>query len=278
MEYVKNCWYVVGWSSHFADEIVERRVMGMDIILYRTSDGNVVAMEDLCPHKFMPLSKGKKIGDAIQCGYHGLTFGCDGGCIRIPGQDHIPSSIRVRTYPIQERHNVVWIWMGDPELEDKSKLFDLPQFTDPNWAAHQGEGLYLEANFMNVADNLCDPAHVSFVHPTTLGNAASEDIPVDMSQEGDVIITSRWIRDAPPIGFFQNFGGFSGNVDRWHYYYLHTPNVAVIDFGSADVEQNLQPENRNDGVRVFALHFMTPIDENTTIDWWMHLRNTALTL
>jgi vanillate O-demethylase monooxygenase subunit len=127
-----------------------------------------------------------------------------------------------------------------------------------------------------VAENLVDPAHVSFVHPTTLGNASSEDIPVHVSTSGEFISAWRWIRDAPPIGFFQEFGGFTGHVDRWHYYDLHLPSTAVIDFGSIATEENCPEDERNRGIRIFALHFVTPVNENCTIDHWMHLRNSAV--
>jgi hypothetical protein len=82
---------------------------------------------------------------------------------------------------------------------------------------------------------------LSFVHPTTLGNDASENIPVHVSTEGRTI-------------------------------------TAVIDFGSADVTDEIgeTEEERDRGNRVFALHFMTPVNEHQTIDRWMHLRNTAV--
>jgi vanillate O-demethylase monooxygenase subunit len=99
---------------------------------------------------------------------------------------------------------------------------------------------------------------------------------VHVDTESDVLVAWRWIRDAPPIGFFQSFGGFSRNVDRWHYYYLHLPCTAVIDFGSADTQAKLAEEDRDKGVRIFALHFLTPVTSEYTIDRWMHLRNTAV--
>lgn len=279
MEYVRNCWYCAGWSAMFGRELETRRILEEDLVLYRTAEGRLVALEDICPHRFLPLSKGRLVGDAVQCGYHGMTFGGDGGCVRVPGQDKIPANAKVRAYPVVERHGVVWIWMGDPALADEAKIFDLPQFTDPGWAAHHGDALHLKSNYLNVAENLVDPAHVSFVHPTTLGSSASEDVPVQTTREqgpmGEVIVAWRWIRDAPPVGFFQKFGGFTGHVDRWHYYYLHAPNVAAIDFGSAAVEAQLPEERRDEGVRIWALHLLTPVDATTTIDYWMHLRNTA---
>ena len=204
-----------------------------------------------------------------------MTFDGQGQCVRVPGQDNLPKSAYVEAYPVEERHGIVWVWMGNPDLADPDDIFDLPEFTDPKWHAHHGDALRIRAHYLNVAENLVDPAHVSFVHPTTLGNAASENVPVHVSTSGETILAWRWIRDAPPVGFFQSFGNFSGNVDRWHYYHLHLPSTAVIDFGSADAALNLAEEDRDKGVRIFAIHFVTPVDADNTVDYWMHIRNTA---
>ncbi|MEL6520097.1 MAG: Rieske 2Fe-2S domain-containing protein, partial [Pseudomonadota bacterium] len=218
MPFIKNAWYVAGWSTAFGDELVPLTIVGQNLVLFRGSDGSVIALEDRCPHRLLPLSKGKRLGDTIQCGYHGMTFDRTGQCVRVPGQQNLPASAYVDAYPVHEAHGIVWVWMGDASLADPNTVFHLPEFSDPNWHAHHGDALHLKANYLNVAENLVDPAHVSFVHPTTLGNAASENVPVHVSTSGPVITAWRWIRDAPPIGFFQKFGGFSGNVDRWHYY------------------------------------------------------------
>ncbi len=275
MEFVRNAWYVAGWTREIDRTLRRFTILGDDIVIYRGEDGSVIALADRCPHRQLPLSLGHIMaGDAVQCGYHGLTFNRSGACIRAPGQDHLPNT-SVRAYPVNEQNDIVWIWMGDPALADPQDIFALPEFSDPAWYPHQGDALHLKSHYLNVAENLVDPAHVSFVHPTTLGNASSEDVPVHASTDGDVIVAWRWIRNAPPVGFFQKFGGFTGNVDRWHYYHLHLPSIAVIDFGSADAALNLPEDRRNEGVRVFALHFLTPVDATNTIDRWMHLRNVA---
>ncbi len=275
-EFVRNAWYVAGWSTEIDDELRRFTILGDHVVMFRKSDGTVAALEDRCPHRLLPLSRGKRIGDTVQCGYHGLTFDCSGACVRVPGQTNQPRSAYVDAFPIVEKHGIVWIWMGDPGKADAADVFDMPQFTDPNWAVHHGDALHLESNYLNVAENLVDPAHVSFVHPTTLGNAASENVPVHVQTEGDAIVAWRWIRDGEPIGFFKAFGGFTGNVDRWHYYYLYTPCTAVIDFGSVETEKQCAEEDRDRGVRIFALHFMTPVTPTHTIDRWMHIRNAAI--
>ncbi len=275
-QYVHDAWYVAGWSSEFTHSLLPLMILEQALVGYRCADGTVAILEDRCPHRQLPLSKGQLHNDNIQCGYHGMTFNGQGQCVRIPGQDNIPSSAYVRTYPVHEKNNIVFIWMGEPDKADTNAIFHLPQFDSDQWHAHQGDALHLKAHYMNVAENLVDPAHVSFVHPTTLGNAASEDIEVHVDVDSDVLLAWRWIRDAPPVGFFQKFGGFDANVDRWHYYYLHLPCTAVIDFGSADVSAQLQESERDKGVRIFALHFLTPVNEHYTIDRWMHLRNAAV--
>ncbi|MCC1493981.1 aromatic ring-hydroxylating dioxygenase subunit alpha [Cognatishimia sp. F0-27] len=275
MQFVRNAWYVAGWSRDFGEALRALTILNQPLVLFRSSTGKVVALEDRCPHRLLPLSKGRRIGDTIQCGYHGMTFDGAGKCVRVPGQDNLPASAYVDAFPVEERHGIVWIWMGEPALADPGDIFDMPEFEDPNWHAHHGDALHIRAHYLNVAENLVDPAHVSFVHPTTLGSSASEDVPVHVSTAGKVITAWRWIRNAPPVGFFQKFGGFSGNVDRWHYYHLHIPSTAVIDFGSIEAGRNIAEEDRDEGVRIFALHFVTPVSEDYTIDHWMHLRNRA---
>ena len=68
--------------------------------------------------------------------------------------------------------------MGENSLAETSEIFDIPQFSQSGWEVCQGEAIHLNSNYLNVAENLVDPAHVSFVHPTTLGRSASEDVPI----------------------------------------------------------------------------------------------------
>jgi len=274
MNFVRNAWYVAGWASEFDRQLRQVRILSEDFVMFRSSTGGVTALQDRCPHKSLPLSQGRLIDDEIECGYHGSVFGLDGKCTRIPGQPRVPPTDCVRAYPVHERHDVVWIWMGDPEGANIDNVFDLPQMGDLAWDNHQGDALYLKSNYLNVAENLIDPAHVTFVHPTTLGSTDHADIPVQCDVTGDPIYTWRWIRDAPPNPFFQKYGNFNENVDRWQYLYLYLPSTAVIDFGSADAIPGSGEDRRHEGIRMFALHFLTPVTANETIDRWMHIRNT----
>ncbi len=272
----RNCWYPLTWSSYVGRSLSRHKVLDTDLVAYRTLDGVAVALEDVCPHRLAPLSMGTLKADAVECGYHGMTFGANGRCIRIPGQSMIPPGAKVSCYPVQERMGVAWIWMGDAELADPSLIYDLPQYHRHGWRAVQGDALRLKTHYLNLADNLCDPAHVSFVHATTLGNSAGEEVPVEHALTERGVAVWRWIKDAPAMPLLAKYGQFKGNVDRWQYYDYVAPCIAVIDFGSADVDVLQASEDRDRGVRMFALHFITPVDDHSCIDHWLHVRNFAV--
>jgi phenylpropionate dioxygenase-like ring-hydroxylating dioxygenase large terminal subunit len=272
----RNAWYPLTWSRNVTRALARHRILGQDVVVYRTEQGEPVALDDACPHRLAPLSMGKLKGDAIECGYHGMTFGADGRCVRIPGQAVIPPNARVPSYPLREKMGLVWIWPGKRELADPSRIYDLPQYSRPDWHAAHGDALRIDANYLNLADNLCDPAHVSFVHLSTLGNAASEEIPVEHTFGDQGVLVWRWIKDAPPIPLFAKYGNFRGHVDRWHYYHFTAPCIAVIDFGSTDAGRIVDPEARGEGLRIFACHFITPVDDHVCIDHWLHVRNFGL--
>ncbi len=273
-DYVRNAWYPAAWSRAISRELTTRRILGQPVVLFRTGTGAVAALEDACPHRLAPLSMGQLKGDTIECGYHGMTFDCRGECVRIPGQEVIPRNARVRSYPVVENMGLAWIWMGDPAAADRTKVYDLPQYHDPQWSAVEGDALRIDCHYLSLADNLCDPAHVSFVHLSTLGNAAGEDVAVHSEQQGaDRLITWRWIIDSPAIPLFQKFGKFSGNVDRWHYYHYTAPSTAVIDFGSALTGTGAPEGARDDCIQIHSCHFITPVDADSCIDHWVFVKN-----
>ncbi|MBA3590303.1 Rieske 2Fe-2S domain-containing protein, partial [Methylibium sp.] len=74
--FVQNAWYVAGMSSEFET----RQLRGMTIakrpiVIWRADDGSVVAFDDRCVHKRMPLSCGKLLENGtLECAYHGFTY------------------------------------------------------------------------------------------------------------------------------------------------------------------------------------------------------------
>ena len=88
--YLRNSWYVAAPSSEINKSLIALRILDENIVFYRTENGEPVALEDSCPHRRLPLSKGKLLNNNIECGYHGLQFDRFGQCVAAPTQNRIP--------------------------------------------------------------------------------------------------------------------------------------------------------------------------------------------
>src|ERR1700730_4439062 len=131
--FVRNTWYTAAWSKEVGRHLFPRTILNEHIVFYRKYDGTPVALQDVCPHRLTPLSLGKLKGETIECGYHGLTFDCSGACVKNPADGFIPKKAHVKTYPLVECHNQIWIWMGDPSLADESRIPDFHAYDDPDY-------------------------------------------------------------------------------------------------------------------------------------------------
>ena len=276
--FVRNHWYVAAWAHEVGRKPLGRVLLGEPGVLYRATGGQAVALRDQCPHRKLPLSLGRLRGDNLECGYHGLQFGPNGKCVRIPGQQRIPTAAKVRSYPVHESLGLVWIWLGDPDLANPGSCFCLPALEDPHRTLSVGAHRLVDCHYQLLTDNLTDPAHVTFVHRSTLGSAAQEDIPVQVEERDDTVVVSRWTLDSPPAPIFENLAGMSGPVDRWQYYYLHCPAICVVDFGSAPAGQLQQdaPREHAPAVQIYSCIFLTPETEGSTHYFYLQSRNFAL--
>jgi len=169
--FLKNTWYVVGWSSEFAGiGPFARTVASERLVLFRTRNGKITAFEDRCPHRLAPLSLGRVEDDDLRCMYHGLKFAANGTCIEVPGQDRVAKSLCTRTYSVAEKYQFVWIWMGDPRFAEVNLIPDVSVLDQPDRRPYRGH-LDYQANYALINDNLLDLSHLEFLHQRTLGRA-----------------------------------------------------------------------------------------------------------
>jgi nitrite reductase/ring-hydroxylating ferredoxin subunit len=89
------------------------RALGDDYILVRSPKGQVAFMEGHCSHRGASLADGGKfLGECIQCPFHGLQYGLEGRCVKVPGTDRIPKSAVLRSYPVVESMGMIWMFYG----------------------------------------------------------------------------------------------------------------------------------------------------------------------
>ncbi|MGG4773065.1 aromatic ring-hydroxylating dioxygenase subunit alpha [Alcaligenaceae bacterium 429] len=272
--FLRNTWYVGALSSELGQALHAVKMLNENIVMYRKQDGTPVALEDSCPHRRLPLSKGRLINDEVECGYHGLTFDCSGQCVKAPGVAQIPRAAVVRQYPCAERYGMVWVWMGDAALADESKIIDIPEWGREGWGVNSGDAMTIDCNYLYVTDNLLDPSHVSWVHQTSFGSASmiGKPLKVDMAENG--VTVSRWLEDVDVAPFYKKFVKFDGNCDRKQQYEVRFPSLAVIKAifvpaGSGGEEA----VNHPDVFLMDSYNFLTPVDDKHTRYFWFQLRN-----
>ena len=270
--FLKNCWYVAAWSKDVGRELLGRILLNDNIVLFRTEDGTPVALENSCPHRNLPLSEGRLIGDEIECGYHGLVFDCRGECTHLPGSDEPPEWAYVRSFPVAERQGWVFYWPGNPALADETLIPDFAEHNqDDSWIRAQGQ-TYVRAGYRMVLDNLLDLSHLTYVHGTTTGNRdVAENADLVTETEGETVRTTRWMENIHPALAFREYGGFEGKIDRWQMSQFIPPAYININNGAVDAGIGADRETRNNdqgrwGFVVY--HAMTPETETTTHQFW----------
>ncbi len=161
---LKEFWYPAERSKAVGEKPIAVKLLGDEIALFRDA-GKVHAVHNRCPHRGLPLSMGKRhFPGTISCGYHGWTFDTQGNCVAALNEgpcSRLPGRVHLRTYPVEERNGVIWVYMGErvdrPIEEDvPAELLDeqaITYFHVENW----------DFNWLPGLENLMD-THDLFVH------------------------------------------------------------------------------------------------------------------
>ena len=274
-DFIRDTWYVAARSEDIGRDLVPLTILGEPLVFFRRQDGTVAALEDACPHRKLPLSKGALQGDTVVCGYHGLTFDGSGTCVAAPTQeDAIPRRARVASHPCRDRYGFVWVWMGAPEQASEAALIDIPEYDNPAWGLTERGALDIACNYLWVTDNLLDPSHVAWVHVTSFGGAGTDNVPLEITEGDDRVIVWRWIRDRPAPPYYAPMLAFQGNCDRKQHYECRLPSIAINKSVYAPAGTGGNDDALPDTAFVnFSYNFITPVDADRSRYFWFQHRN-----
>jgi vanillate O-demethylase monooxygenase subunit len=270
--FLREHWYVAAWTDEVARTPLARVVLGDYLVLFRTEAGKAVALENRCPHRNLPLSEGRLVGDTLECGYHGMVFDCSGACTHLPGEPSPPHWARVRAYPVVERRGWVMVWMGDPAKADERAAPDYNvRLADPAWLRYRGH-IHVKCGYRLILDNLLDLSHLAYVHSSTTGNRAlAEQATIAAETAGDRVRVTRWMSDIPPAKAFIDYAGYNGNIDRWQASEFMPPSYIYVNSGTAPAGRGVAPAERlaSQGLWGFVVyHALTPETAATTHQFW----------
>ena len=269
MNYLKNAWYAAAWAPEISTGMLARKLLDQHIVFYRDPFGKPIALADRCPHRFAPLSRGKLADGVIECPYHGLQYNTSGTCVHNP-HGPIPAAARVASYPLLEKHGMIWIWMGEAAAADPALLPDFSVMADhENYAIVSGY-LHLNTNYELTTDNLLDLSHAAYLHPL-LGNPDSAQRNVfSMKQEGHTVWAYNHMPGEPPTKLWQILWKSESKVgDRRAHIRWDPPSLVLLDVGFTECGR---PES--EGASMPSAHIVTPETATSTHYFWATSRNT----
>lgn len=171
--------YPVGFTKDVKGKPLRIFLEGKPLVIFRGKLGKIIALEDRCPHRGAPLSKGYLSDGAIACPYHGWTFSEEGKCLKIPGVSECKTrNIHcVKSFKVREKYGLIWVGEGPlPEIEQ--------------WKTHQCFYMVNEAesSIYHVMENALDPLHTLFIHNGLIRKRGKEKrVRVRVSVEKDSV-------------------------------------------------------------------------------------------
>jgi phenylpropionate dioxygenase-like ring-hydroxylating dioxygenase large terminal subunit len=277
MNYLRNTWYVAGFSDELAPgQLLAHTLIDEPLVFFRRPDGSVAALQDRCPHRYAPLSKGQLCdgGASVQCPYHGLRFDGTGACVHNPhGNGTKPKAAAVQAWAVVERHAFLWLWAGDASAADPALIPDLSPVTSATEHASIRGYLPTACDYRLLVDNIVDLTHVDYLHPTSLGNGSISRATTTLTDLGEGSVKVTWLvqgEPAPP-SFDPHLPTPGQPADQWTEATWTAPCLMRLDVGATPAGAP-----RDQGISVAALHIATPEAAGRTHYWYWSARSFAI--
>ena len=231
-EKLYNCRHPVAYSHAVpADRPFSTMLLDEALVLWRTADGTVQAMQDLCIHRGTALSLGWIKDDCIVCPYHGWEYNTAGDCIKIPQREgiSIPAQARVKRFQCQERYGLIWVALQEP-------IYPLPEILELEngaWKIVNTGPFEWQSDASRQLENFTDFGHFPWVHPGLLGDPERPLVPEHEVEIRDHILHYSVVRpEAPNSDDFPVFANEETvTPERRSRYEIHLPYTIVLRLG-----------------------------------------------
>jgi phenylpropionate dioxygenase-like ring-hydroxylating dioxygenase large terminal subunit len=180
-EALRRYWHPIASSSALTSDLPHRtKILGEDLIVFRTRSGRPGVVFERCAHRGSSLFYGRIEDDGIRCCYHGWKFDVQGHCLEQacePDRGRRRDVARQPWYPVEERYGLVFVYMGPPEhkppLPRYAFLEDLEEheslFSEIPGMGQDPTGMLQDFNWLQAFENAMDPVHAMWLHYTHSG-------------------------------------------------------------------------------------------------------------
>jgi phenylpropionate dioxygenase-like ring-hydroxylating dioxygenase large terminal subunit len=166
---LRRCWHAVAFESGVGASPASRRLLGTDIVLWRSTRGDVRAAIDRCPHRWAKLSAGANRDGQLVCPYHGWVFAETGQASlipQLPTDAPAPPTACLQMLACRSGLGLVWVSLDPAPVTD---IPEVPEQSDPRYRAIEIGAIVYDCSAAAVIDNNTDATHVAFVHAGSFG-------------------------------------------------------------------------------------------------------------
>ena len=172
---MRQYWVPAALSSELSEpdgDPLRVRLLGEDLIGFRTTSGEVGLIQNACPHRGASFFYGRNEAEGLRCVYHGWKFDRAGACVDMPSEpagSAFKDKVRARAYPCRERGGLIWAYLGPRETP--------PPMPDLEPVMRAGSAIQIyqrECNWVQALEGDIDTGHTVFLH---LGSVEAGEVP-----------------------------------------------------------------------------------------------------
>jgi 5,5'-dehydrodivanillate O-demethylase len=229
------------------------RLLGEDLVLYKTRAGTFGLIEEACPHRRASLAFGIPTDGGIRCPYHGWEFDGSGACIAQPNEpdaSRFHEKVRTPAYPVEALGGLLFAYLGPAPA---------PQV--PRYDGFVAEGAIrmigravVPCNWLQIMENSVDPVHTEWLHGhvyETFHGKAGEKVAISRHH-----VKIAFDEFAYGITKRRLLEGQSEDTDDWK-----TGHPVVFP-------TMLAVGNKSDSWRNHAFQIRVPVDDTHTLHFW----------
>lgn len=158
-----NGWYVVAHSHEVKNgEMLNVKIFGRDVIVFRTESGKLAITQPYCPHLGGHFAYGGKVeGETIKCPFHHFCFDTNGDCTQTGYNTKPSSKLKLPTYYADEKNGLILIWFDE---KNNAPTWFVPQEDWSEWSKVKFATYDLNSHPQETSENSVDIGHFAIVH------------------------------------------------------------------------------------------------------------------
>ena len=156
---------------------VRVKLLGEELVAFRTTDGNIGMLEEFCAHRRASLWLGRNEENGLRCVYHGWKYDSAGNCVEQMNEPReFASKVKITAYPTFELAGVIWTYMGAAEKQPPPPLFAWTQVPETHRAVSKAAE---ECNWLQALEGGIDTSHFTIMHRALKSNPRQAGVDFD---------------------------------------------------------------------------------------------------